>query len=121
MNLVLVVDDEFGVAEVLQFILEEEGYRVLTAINGKQALATMAGEKPDVVILDFMMPLLDGPGVLAAMQADETLAGIPVIMMSSLDEATVARRCGPHRGFLRKPFRIEEVLAVVGRALQRPN
>lgn len=119
MTLVLVVDDEFGVAEVLQFILEEEGYRVLTAINGKQALGLMAGDRPDVVILDFMMPLLDGPGVLAAMQADDDLKAIPVVMMSSLDEATVARRCHDHRGFLRKPFRIEEVLGVVERALGR--
>ncbi len=117
MTLVLVVDDEFGVAEVLQFILEEEGYRVLTAINGKQALGLMAKDRPDVVILDFMMPLLDGPGVLAAMRADEALQQIPVVMMSSLDEATIARRCTDHRGFLRKPFRIEEVLAVVNRAL----
>lgn len=117
MNVVLVVDDEFGVAEVLQFILEEEGYRVLTAINGKQALALMAEDRPDAVILDFMMPLLDGPGVLAAMQADDGLRAVPVVMMSSLDEATIARRCTTHRGFLRKPFRIEEVLGVVARAL----
>lgn len=117
MSLVLVVDDEFGVAEVLQFILEEEGYRVLTAINGRQALALMAKDRPDLVICDFMMPLLDGPGVLAAMQTDDALKGIPVVMMSSLDEATVAHRCADHKGFLRKPFRIEEVLNVVARAL----
>lgn len=103
MATILVVDDEFGVGEVLDTILTDAGHRVLTAINGKQGLARLVETTPDVVLLDFMMPLLDGPGMLRAMAADPAHRGIPVIMMSSLDEDTVAEKCDRHVAFLRKP------------------
>ena len=117
MTTVLVVDDEFGVAEVLEAILVDEGYRVLTAVNGKQGMESLAREKPDLVLLDFMMPVLDGPGMLRAMAADPHLASIPVILMSSLPEQTVAARVSGHVGFVRKPFSIETVIAAVAKAL----
>ena len=117
MTTILVVDDEFGVGEVLHTILTDEGYRVLTAINGKQGLERLEETAPDVVLLDYMMPLLDGPGMLRAMAKDPNQRSIPVIMMSSLDEATVAKNCDGHVGFLRKPFRIRHVVDSVARAV----
>ena len=117
MATILVVDDEFGIGEVLETILNDAGHRVLTAINGKQALARLAEAKPDVVLLDYMMPLLDGPGMLRAMAEDPTHRNIPVIMMSSLDEDTVAEECDGHVAFLRKPFRTSQVIDIVTRAL----
>jgi CheY-like chemotaxis protein len=117
MTTILVVDDEFGVGEVLHTILTDEGYRVLTAINGKQGLARVAETTPDLVLLDYMMPILDGPGMLRAMAMDPVQQGIPVIMMSSLDEDTVAEKCEGHVGFLRKPFRIRHVIDIVARAV----
>jgi CheY-like chemotaxis protein len=61
---VLVVDDEFGIADVT-----DEGYRVLTACNGKQGLVRLSEEKPEVILLDFMMPILGGGDMLRAMAA----------------------------------------------------
>jgi CheY-like chemotaxis protein len=110
---VLVVDDEWAVADVLEALLSDEGFRVVTASNGAQALQRAAEARPDLMIVDFMMPVLDGAGLLRALAETPDLAAIPVILMSSLPEATVAERCTGYAAFLRKPFRIAEVLAAV--------
>ena len=116
---VLVVDDEFGVAEVIAAILEDEGYRVLTAVNGKQGLARAGEARPDIILLDMMMPIMDGPTMLRALKADPALASIPVVMMSSLDAASVEAQCQGHVGFLRKPFRAASVTHVIAETLGR--
>lgn len=113
MRTVLVVDDEWAVADVLEALLADEGFRVVTAGNGAQALQRVHEIRPDLMIVDFMMPVLDGAGLLKALAETPATAGIPVILMSSLPEAAVAERCGGYRVFLRKPFRIAEVLAAV--------
>lgn len=120
MQTVLVVDDEFGVAEVLQSILEDEGYRVATAINGKQALARLSEFTPDLIMLDYMMPIMDGTQTLAAIRNNATFAKTPVIMMSSLEEAAVRETCTDYDTFLRKPFRAMAVLKTVARLLEQP-
>ncbi|HJU17148.1 MAG TPA: response regulator [Stellaceae bacterium] len=117
MRTVLVVDDEFGVAEVLESILTDAGYNVVSAINGRQGLARLSKARPDVVLLDFMMPLVNGPAMLRAMAADPAYRTIPVIMMSSLDEETVRRECDRFAAFLRKPFRASAVRDAVARVL----
>jgi CheY-like chemotaxis protein len=114
---VLVVDDEFGVAEVLQAILEDEGHRVMTAIHGRAALERMAEERPDLVLTDYMMPVMDGAALVAAMKRDPKLAEIPVVLMSSLPEASVAEKCDGHVGFMRKPFRVADVLDLLDSVL----
>jgi CheY-like chemotaxis protein len=115
MRTVLVVDDEFGVAEVLQAILEDEGYRVVTAINGKQGMMRLAESAPDLVLLDFMMPIMNGAAMLAAMKSDPALASIPVVMMSSLGEESIAEVARDYAGFIRKPFLVKNLLELVGR------
>ena len=117
MATVLVVDDEFGIAELIEAVLEDEGHRVLTASNGRQGLEALAGERPDLVFLDYMMPVLDGAGMLRGMAAEPSLGAIPVVMMSSMPEAAVAERCAGYAGFMRKPFRIAEVVALVERLI----
>ncbi len=117
MQTVLIVDDEFGVAEVLQSILEDEGYRVVTAINGKQGLVRLAEVRPDLVVLDFMMPIMNGTKMLAAMREDPMFARTPVIMMSSLDEASVRDACTQYTVFMRKPFRAAYVVQLVAKLL----
>ena len=109
---VLVVDDEFGIAELIEAVLEDEGHHVLVAVNGRQGLELLAQEHPNLVFLDYMMPVLDGAGVLRVMAENPALGGIPIVMMSSLPEATVAERCSGYRTFLRKPFRIAEVVSL---------
>lgn len=117
MQTVLVVDDEFGVAEVLQSILEDEGYRVVTAINGKQALARLSEFTPDLIMLDYMMPIMDGTQTLAAIRSQSALAQLPIIMMSSLEEASVRETCTDYNSFLRKPFRAAAVAQLVAQLL----
>ena len=77
MATVLVVDDEFGIVDVIDTILTDEGYRVLSACNGKQGLARLAEEKPDMVLLDFMMPILGGAEMLRVMAAEFGLSAHP--------------------------------------------
>ena len=119
MQTVLVVDDEFGVAEVLQSILEDEGYRVVTAINGKQALTRLSEHTADVIMLDYMMPIMDGTQTLTAIRKDAAFKTIPVIMMSSLEEAAVRETCTEYDTFLRKPFRAMVVLRLVAELLSQ--
>lgn len=121
MQTVLVVDDEFGVAEVLQSILEDEGYRVATAINGKQALTRLAELTPDLIMLDYMMPIMDGARTLAAIREDKAFARTPVIMMSSLEEAAVRETCTDYNSFLRKPFRAMAVVKMVAQLLAQTS
>jgi CheY-like chemotaxis protein len=118
MATVLVIDDEFGIAEVIEMALEDEGHRVVAAVNGEQGLERLAEAAVDMVLLDYMMPILDGPGVLRAMRADPKLRIIPVVLMTSLDEATVRRGCEGFVAFLRKPFRIEMLVRTVAAVLE---
>jgi CheY-like chemotaxis protein len=119
MATVLVVDDEFGIVDVLETILIDEGYRVLTACNGKQGLVRLSEEKPEVILLDFMMPILGGGDMLRAIAAEPAYHRIPVIMMSSLREEAVAKRCRGYAAFLHKPFRATAVLSAVAHVLGR--
>ncbi len=117
MALVLVVDDEFGITELFDAVLTDEGHRVLTAMNGRQGLEVLAAERPDLVFTDYMMPVMDGAAMLGAIAADPGLRSIPVVVMSSMPEAAVAERCSGYATFMRKPFRLPELLDVVGRVL----
>ena len=117
MPTVLVVEDEWVIAEVLAVTLADAGYQVITAANGKQALASLAGTRPDVIVTDTMMPILDGPGLLAALAADPAHRDIPVILTSALDGAAVAKLAQGYRAFLGKPFLGPELLRVLERVL----
>lgn len=114
---VLVVDDEFGVAEVLDAILTDEGFRVVTATNGRQALDRIAEQRPDLVLLDYIMPILDGVGVLHALATDPRATGLPVVVMSALPEESISVATQHYQAFLRKPFRIKSVLAAIATAM----
>jgi CheY-like chemotaxis protein len=113
MATVLVVDDEYGIAELLEAVLVDEGHRVLTASNGRHGLGILDKEKPDVIFLDYMMPVMDGAAMLSQMAADPRLRDTPVVMMSSIPEAAVAERCKGYALFLRKPFNVFHVIDVV--------
>jgi CheY-like chemotaxis protein len=112
MPTVLVVDDEFGIVELFEAILQDEGYRVLTAVNGKLALEILANERPDLMFLDFMMPVMDGPGVLRAIARNSELVDLPVVLMSSMPESAVAERCSGYMAFMQKPFKIARLIAL---------
>jgi CheY-like chemotaxis protein len=110
---ILVVDDEFGVVEVLVAALEDEGYRVVAAANGRHGLQLIAEHRPDLVLVDYMMPLMNGVDMVAAMRKEEASRSIPVIFMSSVHEAQVRETVGEYAGFLRKPFRSSTLVDLV--------
>lgn len=112
MGFILVVEDERGVAETLKAILEDEGHRVMLASNGRDALAILARERPDLVVADLMLPLMSGQALYQAMQADDQLRQIPFLVVSALD-ADLIRRQLPGITTLPKPFRISQILAAV--------
>jgi CheY-like chemotaxis protein len=114
---IVIVDDESGLADILSAALLNVGYRVHTAWNGALGLEAIAAHSPDLVILDYTMPVLDGAGVLAAMQANRNLASVPVVMMSAMAEAIVRQRCAGFAAFVRKPFELDVMLGEVGRTL----
>jgi DNA-binding response OmpR family regulator len=110
---ILVVDDEPLNVELLKAILEPKNYGVLTAANGTQALEILAREKVDLVLLDVVMPGIDGYEVTRRIRASERTKAIPVILITALHE-TSERIVGIDAGcdeFLTKPFDKNEVLA----------
>ncbi len=119
MATVLVVDDEFGIAELFEAILTDEGHRVLAAINGRHGLEMLAAESAQLVFLDYMMPIMDGAAMLDAMVRDPELRRIPVVLMSSMPEAAVDERCRGYARFMRKPFKVAQVVALTAEMLGR--
>jgi CheY-like chemotaxis protein len=118
MTTILVVDDEPLIAMALEAALEDAGYRVATAANGRQGLERLAeAPRPDLMLLDMMMPVMSGPAMLAAMAANPDLNGIPVIVLSSLPEEAVRTRATGVAAILRKPYTADEVLSAITRVL----
>lgn len=116
MKTVLVVDDEFGTLDVLTTALEDEGYRVLTAANGRRGLERLEElrpEKPDLVISDFMMPLMDGAAMVRRMRESADFRDVPVIMMSAAPEAALRKHLDGYAAFLRKPFSIQALTGII--------
>lgn len=117
---ILVVDDVPVNLTLLRMMLEREGYEVLVAGNGREALAVAETEKPDLVLLDVMMPILDGYATCAAMQRNPDTRDIPVIFLSALREAcdkVKARRLGAV-DTVAKPFNEGEILTRVASHLE---
>lgn len=114
---ILIVDDEFGVLEVLEFILSDAGFTVVSALNGQEAVALLKENRPDLAIVDFMMPILDGNGVIKAIRADKRLRKIPIILASALPEKTIRERCDGYTTFLRKPYRTEQLMEEISTLL----
>lgn len=117
---VLVVDDSEVLRKIVNFNLTREGYSVDEAKDGKEALEKLQQIKPDLVILDIMMPYIDGFEVLKRMRKDPELAHIPVIMLTAKggeDDPKTALELGAN-GFLTKPFSPIKLLEEVRRVIQ---
>ncbi|HIV70150.1 MAG TPA: response regulator [Candidatus Aquabacterium excrementipullorum] len=118
MKLVLIVEDEYGNAEILQLLLEAEGYRVAAASNGQQALDLLRdGEKPALILSDFMMPIMDGGEFGTALRQDTALAHIPFVFVSATSEEVVQRVFQDYDAFMAKPVEIDPLLALVKRLI----
>ena len=115
---VLIVEDEAGIAEVLADLLGDEGYETAVSVDGA-ALAAVTGDPPALILLDVMMPGMDGPEVCRRLKADPRTARVPVVFLTALPPETLAARLGdcPYDDVLAKPFTLDGVLAVVRRHL----
>ncbi len=120
---ILIVDDDPDFVEVTSTVLKSHGHQILTAANGKQGLAVMRKEKPDLVLLDVMMSyVLDGLDVTDQMSRDPDLKLIPVLMISSLPSTRYAGMFPTDEsvaidGWLSKPVAPDELLSQVSRLL----
>ena len=115
---VLIVEDDHNIAELLQMYLEKEGYAVTTATDGGQGLAKFRAIQPDLVLLDVMMPVMDGWAVCRAIRAESQ---IPVIMLtakSETDDKVTGLKSGAD-DYITKPFEMKEVLARIEAVLRR--
>ena len=117
MKLVLVAEDEYGHAEILQLVLEGSGYRVVTAANGNVALELLAGEKPALILSDFMMPHCNGAELGNAVRNDPALREIPFVFMSGTSEEVVRRSFTDYDAFLPKPFDTDRLIELLERLI----
>jgi DNA-binding response OmpR family regulator len=117
---VLVVDDEPNIRRLVEHHLTGAGYRVRTATNGVEALERFAEETPDLVLLDVLMPRVDGLEVLRALKSEPESAGVPVLLLTARGTDDQIRR-GWQEGtdlYLVKPFNPRELVTVVRRMLE---
>jgi CheY-like chemotaxis protein len=116
---VLVVDDDEAVHDLVGSMLGREGYRVLHARNGDEALAIARKERPDAITLDVMMPQMDGWSALTAIKTDPEISNIPVIMLTMLHERAIALSLGAE-GYITKPVDWNQLSALL-RQHSRPG
>jgi len=119
---ILVVDDEIYIVHILDFSLGMEGYEVITALDGEQALEKARAEKPDLIVLDIMMPKLDGYETCKMLKADASTKDIPVILLSAKGR-NVDQKIGFEVGaddYITKPFSprklVERINAILGQS-----
>jgi len=112
---ILIVDDTLDNLDLLSRLLTRKGYKVLTAINGIEALDIIPVALPDLILLDICMPEMDGYTLCRRLKADPDLSNIPVIFLSALDETSAKLKAFETGGidYITKPFQMEEVLARV--------
>ncbi len=112
---ILIVDDEEDILTFLELVLHERGYDVVTASGGHEALTRAQLDRPDLVLLDIMMPQMDGWEVLKLLRVDDDTAHIPVAMLSARTEAR-DRVQGLQEGavdYICKPFSLQELLGKI--------
>jgi two-component system, OmpR family, alkaline phosphatase synthesis response regulator PhoP len=117
---ILIAEDEVHVAKIIQFKLEKNGYEVIHKENGKEALAYAISEKPDLILLDVMMPGMNGFDVLKAIKNHPDIKDIPTVMLTALGQEsdTVKGFDLGVEDYIVKPFRPAELLSRINRILK---
>ena len=124
---ILVVDDEIYIVHILDFSLGMEGYEVLTALDGEQALERLKSDRPDLIVLDIMMPKLDGYEVCRTIKTNPETQHIPVILLSAKGR-NVDQKMGFDVGaddYITKPFSprklVERINALLGQSVSEKS
>ncbi len=118
---ILVVDDEPTIVRLMEFILARQGHEMLVAVNGEEALQKVQVHAPDLVLLDIMMPRIDGYEVARRLRADPQTAALPIVMLSAKAQEEDVRK-GLEVGvdeYITKPFSPEHLVHVVAGYLHR--
>ncbi|MBA1189287.1 response regulator [Pseudomonas entomophila] len=118
MPTILVVDDEYLIADILGFALEDEGFHVFTASNGRAALEMLGAQSIDLVITDYMMPVLNGQELVTAIRAEPTLSKLPVILMSGAQANQAQVGPAAFCAVFEKPFDVWRMIAKVRELLE---
>jgi CheY-like chemotaxis protein len=113
---VLVVDDEVVIADAIAAVLQDEGYDVVVAANGQEGLARARESRPDVILADVMMPVMDGEEMVRCLRAEGATSTVPVVVMSAVYQSREQLPFG-HFAFLAKPFDLDTLLDTIARAL----
>lgn len=117
---ILCVEDEAGMLDLLRLILEGAGYLFLGARDGAEGLEVMRSERPDLVLLDLMLPEIDGAEVLIRKKQDQAIRHIPVIAVTALTspfDQLMWKRHTEIKDYVTKPFKRKELLDTIARAL----
>jgi len=93
-KLVCIVDDDDNVRDIYSTKFKREGFAVVTAKDGEEGLSVIKKERPDVIVLDIQMPVLDGLGVLQVLKRDDRLAKIPVVVLTNIDSDVMFKEVG---------------------------
>lgn len=114
---ILMVEDEPDIREAVRASLKSRGYLVVLAADGEEGLRKVKSEKPDLVLLDIVMPRLDGWQVLKAIRNDEATRALPVVMLTANRETSSLIESQSQRAtdYLMKPFDIEKLLSFINR------
>ena len=118
---ILVVDDEKDIVELLQYNLEKEGYKISAVFSGEQCLENVKTELPDLILLDLMLPEIDGLDVCKFLKNNSQTSHIPIIMLTAKGEETdivLGLELGAD-DYITKPFKVRELLARVKAVLRR--
>jgi DNA-binding response OmpR family regulator len=112
---ILIADDELNIVISLEFLLRREGFEVLVAVDGEEALAKARAERPDLVLLDVIMPKMNGFDVCQALRADPELTSMRVLMLTGKGRETeVSKGLGLGAdGYMTKPFSTKDLVAQV--------
>jgi len=121
MTKILIVDDEQDIADLVSYNLEKEGYATIKAYDGGDVLKTIKTQKPDLVILDLMLPRMNGLDICRAIRANQEVAHLPIIMLTAKADE-VDKIIGLEIGaddYMTKPFSVKELIARVRTILRR--
>ncbi|QQG45669.1 MAG: response regulator [Candidatus Sungiibacteriota bacterium] len=117
---ILFIEDESALQRAATKVLNEEGYSVLSALNGEDGLEMAKREKPDLILLDLILPKLDGFAVLEALKQDDTTKKIPVMILSNLEgggDVEQALELGAKTYLVKANYRLEEVVEKIKQVL----
>ncbi|WP_437286999.1 response regulator [Sorangium sp. So ce406] len=122
MTTVLVVDDESDLLACIEGLLEDEGYSVVTCSDGKQALDYLREARPDLALVDLMMPIMSGFDLVRAVKDEQRLDGMPIVIMSAVEQRQeLLQKLGDRvHAVLKKPFTADKLLGTVRKLLAAP-